>query len=308
MNKHPNFQPFLAYSASAGSGKTFALSVRYVSLLFMGEMPSSILAATFTNKAAAEMRQRVVDSLRELQNNELFLHEVMRVTGYSKDEMLRRQPEVLARFLSGSSYIVTLDSFFASVLRSASLELGLEPDFVVKIQDDSQIEEEFLEQVRSAGMLTSLVELATDIEDKRFEKIFDYLQNFYRSDPLLPESEYKPTSLESIESRIDECRGELHGLVERAGASKSAINNFAPMDVAALFSKSVFSKESLLDHRNYKKYIETEPRIDELYLELKRLLGRWSKAREARGYYIIFLRFMTISKMRLSLVQRAWEA
>ena len=59
-----SFKPFLAYSASAGSGKTFALSVRYISLLFMGESPSSILAATFTNKAAAEMRQRVVDSLR----------------------------------------------------------------------------------------------------------------------------------------------------------------------------------------------------------------------------------------------------
>ncbi len=288
MNKHPNFQPFLAYSASAGSGKTFALSVRYVSLLFMGEMPSSILAATFTNKAAAEMRQRVVDSLRELHNNVLFLHEVMRVTGYSKKEMLSKQPEVLARFLSGSSYIVTLDSFFASVLRSASLELGLEPDFVVKIQDDSQIEEEFLEQVRSAGMLSSLVELAIDIEDKRFEKIFDYLQNFYRSDPLLPEPEHELAVLESIESRIDECREELRVLVERAGASKSAIGNFAPMTVTALFSKSVFSKRSLLEHRNYKKYIEVEPRIDELYFELKGLLAHWSKAREARVLHNFF--------------------
>ncbi len=69
-----SFKPFLAYSASAGSGKTFALSVRYISLLFMGEAPSSILAATFTNKAAAEMRQRVVDSLRNLGENEAFLH------------------------------------------------------------------------------------------------------------------------------------------------------------------------------------------------------------------------------------------
>lgn len=69
MNGIPkNFKPYLAYSASAGSGKTFALSVRYISLLFMGESPSSILAATFTNKAAAEMRQRVVDSLRTLKD------------------------------------------------------------------------------------------------------------------------------------------------------------------------------------------------------------------------------------------------
>jgi len=69
MNKYPNFHPFLAYSASAGSGKTFALSVRYVSLLFMGEMPSSILAATFTNKAAGEMSLRLREHSRELEQN-----------------------------------------------------------------------------------------------------------------------------------------------------------------------------------------------------------------------------------------------
>ena len=71
-----SFKPYLALSAAAGSGKTFALSVRYISLLFMGESPSSILAATFTNKAAAEMRQRVVDSLRNLGDNEAFLEAV----------------------------------------------------------------------------------------------------------------------------------------------------------------------------------------------------------------------------------------
>ncbi len=85
-----NFKPFLAYSASAGSGKTFALSVRYVSLLFMGEAPSSILAATFTNKAAAEMRQRVVDSLRTLtdKSNEAFADAVCTQTGLTRAELV----------------------------------------------------------------------------------------------------------------------------------------------------------------------------------------------------------------------------
>jgi len=106
-----SFKPYLAYSASAGSGKTFALSVRYISLLFMGESPSSILAATFTNKAAAEMRQRVVDSLRNLGDNDAFLGAVCVESGLSKEELFRKQPEVLATFLSQTSYIVTLDSF-----------------------------------------------------------------------------------------------------------------------------------------------------------------------------------------------------
>ena len=94
-----SFKPFLAYSASAGSGKTFALSVRYISLLFMGEAPGTILAATFTNKAAAEMRQRVVDSLRNLtdKNNEAFTNAICVETGLSRDELLLKQPEVSAQ-------------------------------------------------------------------------------------------------------------------------------------------------------------------------------------------------------------------
>ena len=93
MSQNPNFKPFLAYSASAGSGKTFALSVRYISLLFMGEAPSSILAATFTNKAAAEMRQRVVDSLRNLGENGAFLDAIVVQTGLTREELFAKQPE-----------------------------------------------------------------------------------------------------------------------------------------------------------------------------------------------------------------------
>jgi exodeoxyribonuclease V beta subunit len=60
------FENFLAYEASAGSGKTFNLVVRYLSLLFMGESPSSIVALTFTNKAANEMLERIILTLEEL--------------------------------------------------------------------------------------------------------------------------------------------------------------------------------------------------------------------------------------------------
>ncbi len=128
MTSIPNsFKPYLAYSASAGSGKTFALSVRYISLLFMGQSPSSILAATFTNKAASEMRQRVLDSLKGLgsDENRAFRDAVCKETELSFEQLMQKQPEVLLEFLKTSSHIVTLDSFFSSILRSSSLEIGL---------------------------------------------------------------------------------------------------------------------------------------------------------------------------------------
>jgi exodeoxyribonuclease V beta subunit len=275
-----SFKPFLAYSASAGSGKTFALSVRYISLLFMGETPGSILAATFTNKAAAEMRQRVVDSLRHLGENEAFLNAVLEQTGLSREELFARQPEVLGRFLSSTAYIVTLDSFFSSILRASSLELGLEPDFVTREQGHETLEMHFLEEVQANGLLSSLVKLVMDIEDKRFRKLFGLMQDFYKVDPLLPQNGYAVKNMADIEEKIDQVRQSLYEEVVASGASKTAVNNFAAVDTKILFSKTVFEKESLHEHRNYKKYIQTHPRIETLFQELKGLLGIWVAARE----------------------------
>ncbi len=74
------------------------------------------------------------------EKNHAFTDAICVETGLSRSELLLRQPDVLGRFLASTSYIVTLDSFFSSILRSASLELGLEPDFVTKEQGDEQLE------------------------------------------------------------------------------------------------------------------------------------------------------------------------
>ncbi len=283
-----SFKPFLAYSASAGSGKTFALSVRYISLLFMGESPSSILAATFTNKAAAEMRQRVVDSLRELadENNKPFTDAICVQTGLSREELLLKQPEVLARFLASSSYIVTLDSFFSSILRSASLEIGLEPDFVTKEQGDDELEKHFLEELQAEGLLSSLVKLSMDIEDKRFMKIFDLMQNFYKVDPLLPKQEDGNLALVKQEEACDILRVKMIKALTDAGASVRCMKQFETKSIKELFAKSLFEKETLAEHSWFKKVANDE--IEGLYTFLKKELALWSQVKEAIVLHNLF--------------------
>ncbi|EIF50401.1 RecB-like helicase [Sulfurovum sp. AR] len=283
-----SFKPFLAYSASAGSGKTFALSVRYISLLFMGESPSAILAATFTNKAAAEMRQRVVDSLRGLadKNNEAFTDAICVQTELSREELLRKQPEVLARFLASSSYIVTLDSFFSSILRSASLEIGLEPDFVTKEQGEDALEKHFLEEVQAEGVLSNLVKLAMDIEDKRFMKIFDLMQNFYKVDPLLPKQEEGTLALARQEEACESLRVKMIKALSDAGAPARCMKQFDTTSIKELFGKSLFEKETLGEHTWFNKVANDE--IEGLYAFLKKELAHWSQVKEAIILHNIF--------------------
>ncbi len=160
----------LGYLASAGSGKTFSLSARYISLLFLGAEPSSILCATFTNKAVSEMKQRIIESLINLERNQPLLEEVSRVTAISKGELLKRQSEILDNFLKSPKFIMTLDSFFSSILRSSSLYIGIEPDFTTKELGDEKREKFFLEEIERASLFDSLVKLSIDIEDMRFLK------------------------------------------------------------------------------------------------------------------------------------------
>ncbi|MCB4781220.1 MAG: UvrD-helicase domain-containing protein, partial [Sulfurovum sp.] len=182
-------------------------------------------------------------------------------------------------FLSHSSYIVTLDSFFSGILRSASLELGLEPDFITKEQGTDELERYFLDEVQANGLLSNLVKLVMDIEDKRFGKIFDLMQDFYRVDPLLPEVKEKEYSLAKSEEACEVLRVKLIRALENVGATPRALKQFETKSMKELFSKKLFENDSLVEHSWYKKVANDE--IEGLYAYLKIELAKWAETKEA---------------------------
>lgn len=112
--------------ASAGTGKTFQLSNRYLGLLYAGAMPDQILASTFTRKAAGEILDRIMTRLAEAAidadaRRALAPHiGAPTLSRLECHRLLRRVIDHLHRLK-----ICTLDAFFAQLASSFSLELGL---------------------------------------------------------------------------------------------------------------------------------------------------------------------------------------
>lgn len=107
--------------ASAGTGKTKVLVDRYVNLIEVGVDPRNILAITFTRKAAAEMRDRVLTSLRE------------RVL--TSKVMAERWRELKDRVADIN--ISTIDAFCFGLLREFPLEADVDPAF--EIADETEV-------------------------------------------------------------------------------------------------------------------------------------------------------------------------
>lgn len=119
--------PHVVIRASAGTGKTFQLSNRFLGLVAAGEPLDSILATTFTRKAAGEILDRVLTRLAEAALDGRKLAALAQHVDEGLDQprcqrLLREMVRHLHRLRVG-----TLDSFFIQVARSFSLELGLPP-------------------------------------------------------------------------------------------------------------------------------------------------------------------------------------
>lgn len=133
------------YNASAGSGKTFSLVREYLVLLFSSPRNDAyreILAVTFTNKAAWEMKQRILQRLQDIsagKNPDDMQQEIKQKTGLSDGELQRRAGEILETIFNDySAFAVgTIDSFTTRLVRSFSQELHLPIgfDIVVDAED-----------------------------------------------------------------------------------------------------------------------------------------------------------------------------
>lgn len=156
-------KPLIVYKASAGSGKTFRLTVEYIKLLVQNPYAfRQILAVTFTNKATAEMKSRILSQLygiwRQQRGSKGYMEKVCEELDVSPKIASERAGMALHLLLHNYSYfhVETIDSFFQCVLRNLARELDLTANLRVGL-NDVQVEEQAVDQLIESLQATDLL-------------------------------------------------------------------------------------------------------------------------------------------------------
>ncbi|MEG1838293.1 MAG: UvrD-helicase domain-containing protein [Bacteroidaceae bacterium] len=180
----------LVYKASAGSGKTFTLTVEYIKLLIRNPRAyRQILAVTFTNKATSEMKKRILGQLygiwTEDKDSEPYLKEIVKGLQIEEKEVRTTAGVALSYMIHDYSQfrVETIDSFFQSVMRNLAKELELSPNLNIELNNtevlgnavDSMIEK----LNRQSPVMTWLMEFIDERiqSDKRWN-VSNEIKNF----------------------------------------------------------------------------------------------------------------------------------
>ena len=144
-------RPLLVYSASAGSGKTFRLVLTYLEILLrQTQQPKkfkSIVAMTFTNKAALEMKNRIIDGLYQLVNkspdSEILSQKLTEILTITAEELHRRSSVAFREILHNYEdfHVSTIDKFNLKLIRSFSRDLDIPGDFDVILNEKNLLED-----------------------------------------------------------------------------------------------------------------------------------------------------------------------
>ena len=244
---------FVALKASAGSGKTFALTVRYISLLLLEIDPKEILALTFTNKAAAQMGQKIYDTLLQLGEQNDILEAIVEQTNLSKETIIQKKEKILEKFIQSELSIYTIDKFINKILREFSGYIGIDDDFEIKFDDEELLLYKFLIQL-DQNQFEKLIKFAFR-EDKKLNSIVELFKILIDKNEKFIPTQYPKDSLEAVKIAIMEDATEIKDFILKSELSQFAYNavDFENIEQLLHKGKTWLTKDSLSEFRYFKK-------------------------------------------------------
>ena len=187
-----NYKAMTVYKASAGSGKTFTLAIRFIELLIQKpEAYRETLAVTFTNKATEEMKKRILSQLyglwKQLPDSTDYSNRICNDLQCDKDFVSEQAGRAMKLMLHDYSYfnIETIDAFFQKVLRNLAREMNLNANLRVEL-NDFEIEEKAVDKLiadlndKNPVLHWILGYIDDNIADDRGWNVIDNIKKFGR--------------------------------------------------------------------------------------------------------------------------------
>ncbi|BAF69480.1 RecB-like helicase [Nitratiruptor sp. SB155-2] len=267
----------IALKASAGTGKTYSLALYYLARLFEGANPYDIVAITFTNKAANEMRERVIDFLFDL--DEEKLEQIASIIQKDPKTLSMKQQQVIRKFLVSRLNILTIDAFVQKILRKFAFFASLSPDFTI---ETIEVFESFINA----------------LEEKEFMRLTNFAKWFGQSgigtffDTLYEKDKELPAVQCTIQDNMEEVLSLYHKIVEHIHnvGTEAKKRDFQPVARVEefLFTKSGGIRAWLMKEEFKIPGVPASHEVQEIFVQLKNAIKKYYDFKEAKFLQTLF--------------------
>ena len=244
------FPHFTILKASAGSGKTYSLTERFVQFLLSGKIPQNhlrnILAITFSNNAAKEMKERILSWLKDIYfKDPEKIKELSQLVSLKVEYLPEKAGAKIDEILGDYSdfQVKTIDSFMTSIYKASAVDLGDSPDFDIVMAPENIMAyafNRFLRGVKERSPEADFLEkLLTVILDNRggesaylwdpSKGLLDEIVELHnRVSSMVKEAKVidGENQIESVKKEIRNGAESLNRLIEKSGLTRSKGSSF----------------------------------------------------------------------------------
>ena len=236
--------------ASAGSGKTYSLTERFVQFLLSGNIPQNhlrnILAITFSNNAAKEMKEQILSWLKDIYfKDPEKIDELSEIVSLKKEHLAAKAGAAIDEILKNYTefQVRTIDSFMTSIYKASAIDLGYSPDFDIVMAPENIMAyafNRFLRRVREktpeAEFLEKLLEIILDSRGGESAYLWDPSKDFleetvelyHKLSGIVREAKIidAEKEIESIKEEIRDKAESMNNLIEKSDLTKSKGSSF----------------------------------------------------------------------------------
>ncbi|MEW6067320.1 MAG: UvrD-helicase domain-containing protein [Nitrospirota bacterium] len=325
------FPHFWVLKASAGSGKTYALTQRYAQFILSDKIPKNrlknILAITFSNNAAKEMRGRILKWLKSIYLNKADeAKDIFHVVSLDKERLREKAGELIEEILNNYSdfQVKTIDSFMTTIFKASAIDFGYNPDFDILMDKDSVMEYSFnvfLKNVREGTDGAMLFEeIISSIEEykrkdsaylwdpsdtifKEISKIYSKLSSYGEELPIKDLSKEIALIKEKIKKSVEL----IEDKINKSGLEKRSNSSFLDLARKGMFNdimkKGLVKPPVKKPGKSNSQLQEAFEDIEQLWEKFSGLIGEYASL-YSRSFYSSYLKVHKIFTETIESIKR----